>query len=320
MCQLPRPQVHLQRLPLALLLLAPLHAQIRGAALIEKPQPAILTWGARLQSWPLNGAAPTTLLHERDFGPGGCIADVDADGLDDLLVQQHPGLSRFLWLRAPDWSPRTIEPETDFANCLPFTLAGHHGVLIQHHFSQVRFYLFPTFEYKELYSIYTASQQGGLLPHDVDHDGLTDIFIGNYWMKNPGVLGVAWRLFAINLWHDTPTAARAALALWRNRSLLWAAAADAPARIALFHPPPDPRQLWTPQLLAPLDQPRAVLAHPTGIFIAHAAGVVLERPLPAGRWRREPVSSVPNVLQLIAWRRNVIAVAPDGLHWIYPRR
>jgi hypothetical protein len=314
-CQLSRPQIHLQGLPLALCLLSPLYAEIRGAALLAKPDPAILTWGARLQSWPLTGAAPTTLLAHRDFGAGGCIADVDSDGLDDLLVQEHPGVSRFLWLQAPNWTPHTIENETDFTNCLPFTIAGKRGVLLTHLHSQVRFYLFPSFEYKELYSIYTASQQGGLLPHDVDGDGLTDLFVGNYWMKNPGALDVAWRIFAVNLWHDTPTAARAALALWRSRSLVWAA-----TRVAVFHPPPDVKQLWVEHSLAPLDQPRAILVHPRGIFIGHAAGVALESPVANGAWKRTTISRVPGILQLINWRDNVIAVSPAGLHWIYPLR
>lgn len=320
MCHLPRPQVHLQGLPLALFLLLPLHAEIRGAALLAHPQPAILTWGDQLQSWPLTGAAPTTLLAHRDFGPAGCIADVNSDGLDDLLVQEHPGASRFLWLKAPDWSPHVIESETDFTNCLPFTLAGKRGVLITHLHSQVRFYLFPNFEYKELYSIYTASQQGGLLPHDVDSDGLTDLFVGNYWMKNPGALDVAWRIFAINLFHDTPTAARAALALWNDRSLVWAATADTAARIAVFDPPPDFKQLWNEQRLAPLHQPRAILTHHQGIFIAHAAGVALESPAAPRTWRRTTISRVPGVFQLINWHDNVIAVSPAGLHWIYPLR
>lgn len=320
MCQLPRPQVYLQRLPLALFLLLPLHAEIRGAALLAKPEPAILTWGSQLQSWPVTGAAPTTLLRQRDFGPGGCVADVDGDGRDDLLVQEHPGVSRFLWLKAPQWTDHVIEAETDFTTCLPFTLAAKRGVLIQHLHSQVRFYLFPSFAYKELYSIYTASQQGGLLPHDVDGDGLTDLFIGNYWMKNPGQLDVAWRLFAVNLWHDTPTAARAALALWQNHQLVWAASVDNQARVAVFDPPPDVKQLWIEQRLPPLNQPRAILAHPHGLFIGHAAGVALESPVPTGGWSRTTISRLPGIIQLINWHGKVIAISPAGVHWVYPLR
>ena len=194
------------------------------------------------------------------------------------------------------------------------TPCGKRGVLITHLHSQVRFYLFPNFEYKELYSIYTASQQGGLLPHDVDGDGLTDLYVGNYWMKNPGALDVAWRIFAVNLWHETPTAARASLALWQDRTLVWAAG----QRVALFEPPPDVKQLWTEQRLAPLDQPRAILTHPQGIFIGHAAGVALESPAPTGARTRTTVSRIPRIIQLINWRDSVIAVSPAGVHWIYP--
>ncbi|MBI5280732.1 MAG: hypothetical protein HY858_03545 [Candidatus Solibacter usitatus] len=302
----------MQRLPLAILCAAPLLAQIRGGALLEKPRPVILTWGDRLQAWPLDGGPPATLLAGTGFGPGGCAADVDLDGRDDLLVQERPGAGRFLWLRAPDWQAAVIEAQTEFKDCLPFTIEGRRGVLIPHLDAQVRFYLFPRFEYKELYSIYTNSRQGGLLAHDVDGDGLDDLFIGNYWMRNPGRLGVAWRLFAINVWHDTPAAALAALGLWRGGALVWAESEAGRGRIAVFSPPADRTQLWVEHRLAPLDRPRAVLAAPAGVFIGHAAGVVLETPADGG-WRRTEVATGFEVLKLVRWRDAVWAVTPAGV-------
>ena len=38
-----------------------------------------------------------------------------------------------------------------------------------------------------VYSFYTPSRQAGLLLADVDGDGLTDIFAGNYWIRSPNV-------------------------------------------------------------------------------------------------------------------------------------
>ena len=36
-------------------------AQILGAAWIDSPKPAVITWGERIQRWALDGKAPVTL-------------------------------------------------------------------------------------------------------------------------------------------------------------------------------------------------------------------------------------------------------------------
>lgn len=293
--------------------------EIRGAALLERPRPRLVTWGDQLLEWRLDGKAPRVLKAQAGYGPGGCAADVDGDGRDDLLVQERPGPGRLLWLRAPDWTARTAEAETELADCLPFTLAGRRGVVLTHLYAQARFYLFPNFDYKELYSIYTASEQGGLLAHDVDGDGLLDLFLGNYWMRNPGQLDVAWRLFAVNAFHDTPRAARAALALWKGRTLFWAESLAERARIVAFTPPADVKQLWVEHRLEPLDEPRAVLAHEAGVLIGHANGVVLESPEDDG-WKRTVVATGFPVLKLIAAGGKVWAVTPSDVRRVYLRR
>jgi hypothetical protein len=300
---------------LALILAGLLNAEeIRGAALLERPKPRIVTWGERLLEWDLTGAAPRVLLGGGNSGPGGCAADVDGDGLDDLLIQEKPGVGRLLWLRAPDWGARTVEEETDFQDCLPFTLAGRRGVLLPHLHAQLRFYVFPEFRVKELYSIYTASEQGGLLAHDVDGDGLQDVFVGNYWMRNPGKLDVAWRLFAVNAFYDTPAAARAALAM-SGKTLYWAETSAKEARIVAFTPPADVQQLWVERRLAPLAEPRAVLATKEGVFIGHAGGIVLEA---AGR--RTAIATGFAVLKLFDAGGAVWAVTPEDVRRVYPRR
>ncbi|MBI4892728.1 MAG: hypothetical protein HY821_19040 [Acidobacteria bacterium] len=292
--------------------------EIRGAAVLHSPQ-RIVTWGDRLLEWDLSGGRPRVLSGKAGFGPGGCAADVDGDGREDLLVQEKPGLGALLWLKAPRWTARAVEAETDFQDCLPFTLGGRRGVLLPHLHAQLRLYLFPGFESKELYSIYTASEQEGLLAHDVDGDGLEDLFLGNYWVRNPGALDVAWRLFAINLFQDTPKAARAAFALWRNGKLFWAESAARQARIAVFTPPQDVKQLWLEQRLAPLDEPKALAAVAEGVLIGHADGVVLEEPAEGG-WRRTEIARGFAVLKLFAVDGAVWAVTPSEVRRVYPRK
>jgi hypothetical protein len=291
--------------------------EIRGAALLARPTPRIVTWGDELRAWPLSGGPPATLRAGTNHGSGGCAVDANEDGLDDLLLHDRAG--RMVLLAAPAFEPRVVEAETEFADCAAFMLGGQRGAVVTHLYAQPRFYLFPAFEYKELYSIYTASEQGGLLAHDVDRDGLPDLFLGNYWMRNPGRLDEAWRLFAINTIHDTPQAARAALALWRGRTLFWAESLAAEARIRVFTPPPDVRQLWVEHRLPPLDQPRALLAVREGVLIGHAGGIVLEAPAGKG-WRRSPVEQGFAVLRLFAARGAVWAVTPSEVRRVYLRR
>ncbi len=282
---------------------------IRGAALISNPKPLILTWGDQLLAWDLSGRKPKVLLKTAGFGPGGCVADINNDGLDDLLVQKRPGLSPLIALIAPSWTERVVEPETDFHDCLPFTIDGRRGVLVPHLHAQLRFYLFPNFEYKELYSIYTPSEQGGILAHDVDSDGLTDLFFGNYWVKNPGRLDVAWRLYAINTIHYAPTAATASLGLLPDGTLIWAESTAPNAHIAAFSPPPDRKQLWIERRLPPLDYPRAILVQPDGVYIGHANGIVKED----NQWRRTVIATGFPVLNLFNVNGTMWAVTPSAV-------
>lgn len=296
----------MQGLPLGLLLLAAASAQageIRGAVLSGS---TLYTWGNELAAWQLPSLERQVLARGRNFGAGGCAAEGG-------LVLQENGRAILFHLRT--LRERVFETATHFASCLPFEIDRRKGILLTHLDAQLRFYLLPGFEVKELYSIYTASRQGGLLANDVDKDGLEDVFFGNYWVKNPGRLDVAWRLFAVNLWHDTPDAALAALAL-SGENLVWAESSAKNARIALFLKPPDPRQLWIERRMPSLPYPRALLANESAIFIGHAGGVdLLSRAGMAGT----RLDTTP-CLALVESQGVVYAVSSGGVRAVYRRR
>ena len=238
-----------------------LQAEIRGAA--PAGPEIIWTWGDEgWLEWNLKTGRPR-LLAKGDFGPGGCAGDLHGNGRLTLLVQEKNGTGPLVAL-TPGGKREVIEPETEFSDCLITSLNGRRGVLFAHFFSQLRLY-YPVqkdrWAAEEVYSIYTASRQGGLLQARVDGDALDDLFAGNYWVRNPGQSGVPWRIFAINLWHETPLAAQARLALL-GTSLVWAESQADPARVALFHPPADIHQLWT---ATPLP---GVYRRPRGVAVA----------------------------------------------------
>jgi hypothetical protein len=305
-------------------------AEIRGAAMLRHPRAAILTWGTELQLWPLAGGAPVTLRKGVNFGPGGCVADVDGDGRDDLLVQETPQPGRFLWLRAPQWESRVIERQTEFRDCLPFEFDGHRGVVLAHFDAQVRFYEFPkrideAWEYNELYSIYTASRQGGLLACDVDGDGLTDLFIGNYWMRNPGRWNLPWRLFNMNTFFDKPDSALARQALFlrpghERPDLIWAESEGAPARLAWLERPEDEKQQWPAHLIEPApDHPRALLVREPRAgawpeLLVGADDGVRAYHYDGGAWTMSKLWSGAPVLALFrSGRDTLLAVTPVGI-------
>lgn len=319
---------------------APAMAEIRGAALVQHPHPGVLTWGTELKFWPLAGGSPTTLRQGTDFGPGGCVADVDRDGQDDLMVEERSGNGAFLWLRAPKWESRVIERETEFRDCLPFEFDGHKGVLVPHFNAQLRLYEYPKqrdgkWVYSEIYSIYTASKQGGLVSFDVDGDGLMDLFIGNYWMRNPGKWDLPWRLYNMNTFFDKPDSALARQAVYQRPGrakpdLLWAESEGAPARFALLERPDDEKQAWPAKMIEPApDHPRALLvlqAEPgvgidavqgewPPILVGSQGGVRLYRAVD-GAWSMSKLWSGAPVLALFRVNRHLLAVTPERVERI----
>jgi hypothetical protein len=310
----------------------PAVAEIRGAARVQHPRPGVLTWGTELKFWPLAGGSPTTLRRGTDFGPGGCVADVDGDGRDDLMVQERVGSGAFLWLRAPKWESHVIERETEFRDCLPFEFDGHRGVLVPHFNAQLRLYEYPgqrdgKWVYSEIYSIYTASKQGGMLSFDVDGDGLTDLFIGNYWMRNPGKWDLPWRLYNMNTFFDKPDSALARQAVYQRPGrgkpdLLWAESEGAPARFALLERPDDEKQAWPARMIEPApDHPRALLVLETNpgewppILVGAEDGVRLYRAT-EGVWSMSKLWTGAPVLALFRAGEHVLAVTPERVERI----
>jgi len=269
---------------------------------------ALITWGDGLRRWAWPRLT-TTLLRS-----GRIEAACPFAGGYALQVQ-----GRLMWWRRG--AETLIEEASAAVDLLETRLFGRHGLLVVHRGMQLRFYQAPRatepvrphgWPYRELYSFYTSSEQGGLLIQDVNRDGRPDILCGNYWLQAPPEFAESWRLFAINLFHETPLAASARLAWFRGR-LLWLESKSARARASWFTPPPDPRQLWieTP-LEIDLRYPRGVTASAGRIWIAEAAP---ESPRlwswPDGTWRPLPEAAAA----LVACDGVILAVGPAGRPW-----
>ncbi len=264
------------------------NVRMRSGAILsgegDKPN-RLLTWGDEIRVIPLPKGRVETAKIEAPLGPGGCMTDVNMDGQADVVAYEppepvrlgdkpvRPVLGKMVWFEAPAWKRHVIDTEAQFRDCMGTLMFGKRGVLIIHRFAQVRFYEVPEsgdgpWPYREIYSIYTPSDQGGLLRADVDGDGQTDIVTGNYWLRSPESADGQWRLFAINKWWEKQRSAMLRLAMAKPDDtpfpILFAAEAEArPARLAWFERPADPTQFWNQtalDTLPPLGRPAAMLA------------------------------------------------------------
>ncbi len=227
---------------------------VRGAALLRA---GVTAWGDGVVEKPLARGAARTLSRAR-FGEGGCAFD------GGLVLHELPAaggdLGRMVLLHGG--RIEAIDNEAHFRDCLAVSLFGRRGVLVVHRQAQVRFYerRQGRWSYREIYSIYTPSHQGGLLIEDVDSDGRPDILCGNYWIRSPARFDLPWRLFAIGDWWESADSA-----MLRLVPGLIAAQRDAsPARIAWFDKSADATQFWTER--------RVVLDPPARFVRALAAG------------------------------------------------
>jgi len=229
------------------MILGLLFAGITGAALHGD---TVYTWGDRLLAWTLPSLTSRVLAIPREPASAGCV---DEQGAGVFLQEGD----RLVYRKAPDWKAQQLDHGMDMHDCLAATLLGHRGVLVVHRGMQLRFYEYPDFHYKEIYSFYSRSRQGGLLITDVDQDGYPDILCGNYWIKSPTAFDLPWHDFAIELYNDQPLAATLRLALL-NGDLIVAQGELANGRVARFHMPPDPKQLWIEEALGEFRYPRAL--------------------------------------------------------------
>ncbi len=229
---------------------------IAGAAYESGRMSRLVVWGNGVwESVP--GRSKFTRLREGIYRSGGCSFDVDQDGRFDLVLIEAP--DRMVWLPGPGYATsRLIDTDASFTDCVGVSLYGRRGIVVVHRGMQVRFYEAPVdsggrWQYRELYSFYTASYQGGLLFEDIDGDGRPDLVCGNYWIRAPESWERHWSLFAINAYHETPQSANMRqVILQRAPGILRLVASQgemSPALVVLFHRPENPELLWREQRL-----------------------------------------------------------------------
>lgn len=248
-----------------------------GGALVSggKTDRRLVVWGNEVLNVRIPTGRFTRFSESRGFGRGGCVVDVNNDAQPDvvLLEKGKPGeTGRMVWLEAPAGALNVIDTEADFSTCLGTNMFGKDGVVVIHRHAQVRFYEIPSdphekWPYRDVYSIYTPSEQDGLLRLDVTGNGHPDLIAGNYWVEAPPTPDRPWHIFAINKWWESPQSAMLRLALVnhpdRFSSLLAAEATAEPARVAVFDRPADPTQLWREspvEAIPPIRKPQAVAA------------------------------------------------------------
>lgn len=238
---------------------------IRGGALDGG---AFYTWGERLRQWSLPELRSKVLAHGQ-FGEGGCLADFNGDGRNDVVLQEGGRLGLLVWFEAPDWTRHVIDREVEMHDCIAAEVFGRRGFLMVHRYSQVRFY--EPAGVRDIYSIYTASRQGGLALADVDADGRTDILCGNYWIRSPESFDLPWRLFAINTIGEQTNSALFRL-VW-NGALVVSQGEMSPGRVVLFRRPAEPREQWPATRLAgDLSFPHALAADGADLLVGENAG------------------------------------------------
>lgn len=256
----------------------------------------LMTWGASLQQdGKLLARIPASI---------GCPF------LGGIAMQSGTDL---IWWK--DGRVTRLDTSAAVVDMAEMELLGRRGLLVIHRGMQLRFYEQPEeksdrWPYSEIYSFYTASEQGGLIQHDVDEDGTPDLICGNYWVQSPREFELPWQLFAINLFHEHPFAASARLA-WVKGRLLWLESKRPNARAVWFTPRTNPREQWIAEPLGiDLHYPRAVLIKNDVVWIGENHG-------DQSRLIEWPASKVihrgTSLHTLISDGKEVIGIGPDAI-------
>jgi hypothetical protein len=219
-----------------------------------------------------------------------------------------------------------LDSGIEMSDCVETTLLGRRGILMVQRHAQVRFYPYPPAEsgharYQEVYSFYTPSRQAGLLRADVDGDGREDILCGNYWIQSQACYNLPWRLFAIELYNQTESAATLRLAFFANtrRELVVAQKDMRDANVSLFRVPAgaDPKALWEEH---PLAAPGG-FHFPAGLVVLGRRVVVGEHNGASSRvlWYVPNQDGVSFVLQQTSASRPVVALlaSPAGVAVVF---
>jgi hypothetical protein len=295
-------------------------SEIRGAALANNGQ--IFTWGDQLERWTAPGLKPSALARGT-FGEGGCLTDLDGDGAQEFVGKEGAGLGKLTWRSPPDWKPVVIDDEFETHDCMEATLFERKGVLVIQRYMQVRFYERgegKRWPYREIYSIYTPSQQTGLSTRDIDGDGYVDIVCGNYWIKSPQSFELPWHIFAINTYSELPESAMLTHA-FLGKDLLVTQGHMPDARVTLFTKPQDPRQLWQETPIAgEFHRVHTSAAWNGMLFFGENNGASSRIFALKDRKATEIAKGVEN-LQILATKEGMISVGPKELVlWRYDRR
>src|SRR5581483_9710722 len=104
----------------------------------------LVTWGDRFARRLLPGGKViwSGLHRPGGFREGGCLTDIDADGEDDIVLNERES-GDLVWLSAPDWRAHVIDRRVHADDIGPVTLFDRRGILLIHKHAQVRFYQIP---------------------------------------------------------------------------------------------------------------------------------------------------------------------------------
>ena len=187
------------------------------------------------------------MLAPGPFGEGGCLADLDGDGVQEFVGKEGTGLGKLTWRRPPDWKPVLIDDEFETHDCMEATLFGRKGVLVIQRYMQVRFYergrrkalALP----RNLFDLHSVSADRPVASR------YRWRWTGRYRMRQlldqePGVVSSFPGIFSRSIRTPNYRNRQCLRMHCRGTGLLVAQGHMPDARVTLFTMPEDPRQLW----------------------------------------------------------------------------